>query len=124
MEKRKILIVDDEEKFGRMVKMVLDATGSYEAGIECRGRHAVAACRAFKPDLVFLDIAMPDMDGSEVAGILKEDPELKNIPVVFLTAMVAKGEMGPNAKIGGYPFLAKPVSADDIIACLARIFKK
>ncbi len=124
MEKKKILIVDDEEKFGRMVKMILDATGKYDVKIEPRGRLALSTCRGFRPDLIFLDISMPDMDGSEVAAHLKEDPTTKNIPVIFLTGMVARAETGPNAKSGNYPIMAKPVTADELIQAIEKNLRK
>ncbi|MBI4550479.1 MAG: response regulator [Candidatus Omnitrophica bacterium] len=120
MEKKKILIVDDEEKFGRMIKMLLDATGRYDVKIEPRGAQAIPTVRLFKPDLVFLDISMPDMDGAEVAARLKEDAVLKAIPVIFLTGMVLREETGPHSKIGGCPVLAKPVSADEIMQAIEK----
>ncbi len=124
MAKKKILIVDDEERFGRMIKMVLDATGQYEVQIEASGKKAIPAARAFQPDLIFLDISMPDMDGVEVANQLKEDPRFKAVPILFLTGTVLKDETGPESKSGTFPILAKPVSADEIIKAIEKNLKK
>lgn len=124
MAKRKILIVDDEQRFARMIKMVLDATGQYEVQIEASGKKAMEASRAFQPDLVFMDISMPDMDGVEVATQIRESPAFKAIPIIFLTGTVLKAETGPGSKSGGFPIMAKPVSADEIIKAIEKNLKK
>lgn len=124
MEKKKILMVDDEPRFGRMVQMILEASGKYEVKIESRGSMALATSRSFRPDLVLLDIMMPDMDGSEVASKFKEDPVLRSTPVILLTGVVAKGETEPGTKISGYPILAKPVSAEEILQAIEQTLKK
>ena len=124
MEKKKILIVDDEERFGRMLKLVLDATGRYEVEIQTTGKGALMAVRTFQPNLVFLDISLPDMDGAEVVEKLKEDPRFKTLPIIFLTGMVLKAETGPNSKSGGYPVIAKPVSADELIKAIEKNLKR
>ena len=124
MEKKRILIVDDEEKFARMVQVILEGTGKYEVRMEIRGKIAFQAARDFHPDLILLDIAMPDVDGAEVASQLREDQTLRNVPVVFLTAMVARSEVGPDSKIGGHPFIAKPVSAQELLQGIEKNLRK
>ena len=83
---------------------------------------ALQAAREFKPDLMLLDVMMPDMSGDEVSAQLREDEELSNIKYVFMTAIVTKDEteaMGSN--IGGNEFLAKPVKTDELIATIERV---
>ena len=76
---------------------------------------------AFKPDLIFLDLIMPDMEGSMAAHYLRADPELKNIPIVYLTATVTQEEVGPNGGvINGEAFLAKPVTTKQLSHCIAN----
>lgn len=116
MVKKKILIIDDEESFTRVVKLNLEAIGRYEVRIENKGSLGLKAAQEFKPDLIFLDIFMPDEDGSEVALQLKEDYAVKKIPVVFLTAAVRKEEAkASSGVIGGHPFLAKPVTVQELV---------
>ena len=116
MEKKKILIVDDEENFTKMVKLNLEETGEYTVKIENNSNNAFMAAKEFKPDLILLDIMMPGMDGGDVASELKTDNVLKDIPVVFLTAIVKEDEMdSQDGSIGGHPFIAKPVSAEDLV---------
>lgn len=119
--KKKILVVDDEASMTRMLKRNLESTGKYEVRTENSGNAAVAAARAFRPDFILLDVMMPDMDGGQIAACLKEDKELQNIPVVFLTAIVKKEETAPTGgDIGGCEYLAKPVKAEDLVACIER----
>ncbi len=120
--KKRILVVDDEPALTRMLKMNLERAGDYEVRTENQGAMAVAAVREFWPDLIFLDVMMPDMSGDEVSQQLREDPVLAGIKVVFMTAIVTKAEtseMGGN--IGGNEFLAKPVKTEELIATIERV---
>jgi len=119
MEKKRILIIDDEASFTRMVKLNLEKTGAFEVREENRATNAVASAREFKPDLILLDVIMPAMDGGDVAAQIRNDRHLKGTPIVFLTATVSQreaGEAGLNS--GGALFLAKPVSLENLIHCL------
>jgi CheY-like chemotaxis protein len=125
MEKKKILIVDDEEGFTHTIKLNLEASGRYEVREENRGALALATAKAYQPDLILLDIIMPDKDGSLVAIELKEDAATKNIPVVFLTVVVKKQETdGACSVIGGHPFIAKPVNVRDLTGCIEQYMRK
>ncbi|KPK98087.1 MAG: histidine kinase [Omnitrophica WOR_2 bacterium SM23_72] len=124
MDKKKILIIDDEVAFTRMIKLNLEATGRYEVSEENKGAQGVAAAKEARPDLILLDIIMPDLDGTTVATQLKEDPATKDIPVVFLTVVVQKKEIEDSGNIiGGYPFIAKPVNMEELIGCLSKYIK-
>ena len=119
--KKRILVVDDEPALTKVVKMNLERTGDYEVRTENQGSKTVDAAREFKPDLIFLDVMMPDMSGDEVSAQLREDPELAKIKQIFMTAIVTRDEtdaMGSN--IGGNEFLAKPVKKEELIATIER----
>lgn len=119
MDARKILIIDDEENFAAMVKMNLEEVGGYTVLTESKGLNAVSTVRQFKPDMIFLDIIMPDLSGVDVFADLKRDPLLSKIPVVFLTAIVSDKEVeNKQGLIGGRPFLAKPVTTEKLIECI------
>jgi len=120
MNKKRLLIVDDESGFTRLLKLTLEKTGNYIVREENDGTNAWLAARDFRPDLIFLDIVMPKIDGGDVAQQIRSDPMLENVPIVFLTAIVAQRET--RNEIGGFPFLAKPVSLDAITKCLAEHF--
>jgi two-component system OmpR family response regulator len=116
---RRILLVDDEVGITRGLAIYLTENGDCEVRVENRGSHAIAAAREFRPDLIFLDIVMPDAEGGTIAAAIKNDPSLKATPVVFLTALVSQRESrGGLTEIGGHPFLAKPVDPDAVLACI------
>ena len=119
---KKILLVDDEIALTRMMKLVLDRTGKFEVFTENDGSKAVAAVRKFRPDIIFLDVMMPEMSGDAIAQELREDKELADIPVVFLTAIVSKQETDTlGSIIGGNRFLAKPVKAEDLLKLIDEL---
>ena len=121
MKKRRVLLVDDDARITRGLAMYLDAHGSCDVRVENAGRRAVTAAREFRPDVIFLDIVMPDADGGTIAAEIKADPVLRNTPVVFLTALVTQhATHGVQAQIGGHPFLAKPVDPDLVLACIDK----
>jgi len=119
MPKKKILIIDDAEDFTFLVKKNLEKTGKYEVRTECKGSHGFIAARKFKPDLILLDISMPDLDGGLVYSQLEKGADTKNIPIVFLTALAADNGVGvPINTISGRPVIAKPADMDQIIICI------
>ena len=120
--KKRILVVDDEVALTRIIKLNLERTGNYEVRTENMGSMAVPAAKEFKPDLIFLDVMMPDMGGEDVVALFKEDPVLSNIALVFLTAIVTKEEtQSKETDIGGNLFLAKPVKTEELIATIERV---
>ena len=106
---KRILIVDDEAGFTRLLKLTLEATKRYLVKEENDGSRALATARQFHPDLVLLDIVMPKLDGGDVARQIAADPMLKEVKIIFLTAIVSQKEAHAGG-IGGFPFVAKPVS--------------
>jgi CheY-like chemotaxis protein len=122
VNKKRILLVDDEPALTRMMRLNLEQTGRYEVREENRGASALAAAREFMPHLIFLDVMMPDMGGDEVAEALDEDPMLQRITYVFLTAIVTKRETGTGAaEISGKTFLAKPVRRDELLSVVEQL---
>ena len=107
---RRILIVDDEAGFTRLLKITLEGTKRYIVKEENDGSQALVTAHAFRPDLVLLDIVMPKMDGGDVARQIASDPILKDVKIIFLTAIVSQREAAGVGGIGGFPFMAKPVS--------------
>ncbi len=121
MRKKRILIVDDEKGFTHMLKLNLEKTGEYEVYTENSGAKGLEAAKEVKPDIIFLDIIMPDMPGNQVAAQLETEPDLKHIPIVFVTALVSKNEaVTDSCTISGRPFMAKPIGIEDIRDCIQR----
>jgi len=121
-QKTRVLVVDDEASITRMIKLNLEKTGDYEVWTENEGCRAVEAARKFMPDIIFLDVMMPDLQGNIVAEQLEENPELRDIKRVFLTAIVTREETADGGnEIGGNHFLAKPVNTQDIIRMIKKV---
>ena len=119
-ERRRILIVDNDPNTTHLVKVLLEKTGHYlvlEENDATRARHSA---RNFRPDLILLDVVMPETDGGEVAAQIEADPELHNTPIVFLTALVTRAEARSGLNIQGHPFLAKPVSIPELINAIEQ----
>ena len=114
-ERRRILIVDSDPNTTHLVKVLLERTGRYLVFEENDATKAHQSARNFRPDLILLDIVMPETDGGEIAAQVEADPELHNTPIVFLTALVTRAEAKSGLHIQGHPFLAKPVSIPELI---------
>jgi CheY-like chemotaxis protein len=125
MSKKRILVIDDEPSITRLLKLNLEQTGLYEVREENFSTQALDAAREFKPDLVISDVMMPEVGGGEVAALLREDPALRRVPVIFLTAAVRKEELGgPEAVIAGRLYIAKPLDVKSLLAAIERTLAK
>jgi CheY-like chemotaxis protein len=119
----KLLIVDDEPDAVLILAKTLSARG-YEVTTAGRGQQAIMLARAEKPDLILLDILMPDMDGTQVAAALQEDPTTRDIPVIFLTCLITKKtqEIGSRYHDAGrYVFMSKPYDLDNLLTEINRL---
>jgi CheY-like chemotaxis protein len=114
-EKRRILIVDDDPDSTHLVKILLEKTGNYIVLEENNAAKAQGSARNFKPDVILLDIMMPETDGVEVATQIEADPELQRTPIIFLTALVTEPEIKAGLRIEGHQSLAKPINIPELI---------
>ena len=122
MSNKKILIVDDEVNLTKMLKLNLDETGIYDVMTLNKASQAMDSIRNFMPDVILLDIMMPEQMGNEIADKITSDPALANMKIIFLTALVTKAE-APNAgrEIAGRRFLAKPVKTEALLSCIEEV---
>jgi len=114
-EKACILIIDNNHDFTHSAKVALERTGRYFVAEENDASKAHQTAQGLQPDLILLDIVMPETDGGEVAARIQSDPTLHRIPIVFLTALVTKAEGRSGLQIQGHPFLAKPITLPELI---------
>ena len=115
MQKRKILIVDDEAGITRMVKLALEQTGHYEVFEENKSPRALDAAKIYSPDLVILDVTMPDMDGTEVAKAIRADEKTKDLPIIFLTATVTREESHGDGWRENVIYIRKPATLPELL---------
>jgi CheY-like chemotaxis protein len=125
MDKKRILIIDDEAEAARLLKSNLEQTGCYEARIENRPEDAMSTALAFKPHLMLLDVLMPRMFGGDLAAGLRANSELSAIPIIFLTAAIRKSKIAEHeGVITGAPVIAKPATVEEIIKCIEQYLPK
>lgn len=120
--KSKILIVDDEKNIVLFLRELLLSTGRYEVETAFSGRDGFEKAHTFLPDLILLDVMMPDFGGDQFADEAKSDPKLCNTPIIFLTGIVTKEEISPSHQAaGGYAYLAKPVThLEELTTCIEK----
>jgi len=115
MMTKRILVVDDEPSVTRNLKLNLESDGGFDVFTENHAANVLTAARIFRPDLILLDVMMPDMDGGDVAARLRADPLLLDTPIIFLTALVSNEETNGHEMLSGAEtFLAKPVDIGEL----------
>ena len=117
---RRILVVDNDFNTTRLIKILLEKTGNYFVLPENNATKAHQTARDFRPDLILLDIVMPEIDGGEVAARLGNDPELRQTPIIFLTALVTEAEAKSGLQIDGHSFLAKPINISELVGAIEQ----
>jgi len=118
----KILIVDDEVDILITLKDALEYEGPYTVKTVSDSRNALARALEFRHDLVILDIKMPYKDGGQVASEMRDTNELRDVPVLFLTAVMSRDEeMHQHAYAEQEHILIKPVSIDKIIETIQKL---
>lgn len=119
---KKILIVDDEEHLRLLLEQTLEELvdeGDVELLSAADGREAVEMIREYRPDLVFLDVMMPNMNGHEVCEQVAGDEQTREMPIVLLTAMGQDLDRRRGLELGACRYMTKPFDPDDILE-LAR----
>lgn len=109
-----VLVVDDNPT---NLDILVDTLSSeYRLGVAKSGARAIAYVQAHQPDLVLLDIMMPEMDGYDVCLHLKQAPETRDVPVIFITAMNEAGQVAHGFEVGAVDYVTKPFHASEVLA--------
>jgi two-component system OmpR family response regulator len=117
----RLLVVDDEPNILELLATSLRFAG-FEVTTATNGREALAAARSFRPDLVVLDVMMPDMDGFDVVRRMRG--EGASVPVLFLTARDATEDKVAGLTVGGDDYVTKPFSLEEIIARIRAVLRR
>ena len=117
--KKTILVAEDDSKNMTLLRDVLQASG-YRTIEASDGKQCVELAKASKPDLILMDIQMPEIDGLESTRILKADATTSNIPVIALTAYAMKGDKERILQAGCDVYLAKPVDIKELLKEVAK----
>lgn len=117
-----ILVVDDEERNVKLLQTLLQAEG-YATISALNGREALAAAVSSRPDLILLDIMMPDMDGFETVAQLKADPRTRQVPVIMVTALDDRDTKQRALLAGAEEFLSKPIVRADLTVRVRNLLR-
>lgn len=124
MDIKRILIIDDEVNFGRLIKLNLELTGGFKVSTATSGRQGIELAKKVKPDLILLDIFMPEMDGFETLERLKKDKDTTGIPVVMLTAKGDEVSMTRVMQLCGKLYITKPIESSELKAKIEWVLKR
>jgi type IV pilus assembly protein PilB len=123
-QKNKILVVEDDVIMRKLITRILLNEGSYDVNEATNGRVALKMMEAEKPDLMILDLMMPEMDGFEVLKNVRNDKKLENLPVIVLTALDDKVSHLKSLERGGDDFLTKPFDNNILLAHVEALFRR
>ncbi|HEX2526666.1 MAG TPA: response regulator [Geminicoccus sp.] len=104
----RVMYVDDEEDLRSIVEMSLQMVGGMEVHLCTSGQEALARLPEIRPDLVLLDVMMPNMDGLQTLEAIRATPDFANLPVVFMTAKIRPTEVARLRDLGAADVIAKP----------------
>ncbi len=119
----KILIAEDEPDIRELVAFMLRFAG-YEVMAASNGEEAVQAATRDIPDLVLMDVRMPRMTGYDACRLMKANPDLHDVPVVFLSAKGQESEIQTGLEAGAEEYLLKPFSPDELTSRVKTILSK
>jgi len=120
MDRRRILVVDDEERMVRFIRMNLEHDG-FQVGEAFNGKQAIQRIRDFNPDLILLDVMMPDLDGFEVLETIRE---FSNVPVIMLTAKGEEDDRVRGLEIGADDYITKPFSPRELVVRVKAVLRR
>ena len=117
---KRILLIDDHKTVFRLLEAIVRIKGYKLLYADC-GQQGIVAAREEQPDLILLDVMMPDLDGFKVCQYLKESEETKHIPVMFLTARGAEDDLALGRKAGADGFMTKPFQTMEVLNQVEKI---
>jgi len=123
MSKERILVVEDNMDTYELVHFILEKKG-YETFLAVNGRDGVNAALKQKPDLIIMDMSMPEMDGWTATSLIKKDPQTSSIPLVALTAHALPGDRQRAMDAGCDEYITKPMDLDELLEAIQYWVKK
>lgn len=120
---KKILVVDDETDVTELLAYTLRAKGFTVEALNDPNR-SIGVARTFMPDLVILDVMMPDLNGIQICRMLRADAKLKKVPVIFLTAKAEEGDRIQGLETGADDYLCKPFSTKELVLRIQTILRR
>ena len=123
MQIRKVLLVEDDEDIQKVARISLQFRGGWEVSLAANGEECLAQVESDRPDLILLDCMMPKLDGYETCRRLKQNPSLRHIPVIFLTAKAQEAEVKKGLSLGAIGYLIKPFNPMSLVSEIEQIIQ-
>lgn len=123
MSKKTALVVEDQAPFREFLEVTLTKLG-FDVVTALTGKKAIDRAKEHKPDLVFLDIMLPDMDGYKICNTLRDTPEMALTPIVFISALGTQKHIDKAMAAGATDYLVKPLGMEDIKDIVGQYFGK
>lgn len=123
MQGKKLLLIDDEPAIQTLVRLVMEADG-WQVLVASEGARGLTLAREEQPDVILLDVALPDVSGLEICRQLKADPATSSVPVAMLTAMAQETDRRAAMALGADDYVTKPWRPVALIARVAGLMEK
>lgn len=123
MVPKQIVLIEDDPDIQKMVKLALSFTAGAEVTAAGNGASGLEMVRSRRPGLVLLDVMLPDTDGYALIKLLKADPDIREIPVIFLSARAQAAEIQEGLALGAAGYLVKPFDPMQLAAEIDRILQ-
>lgn len=120
VDTKRVLICDDDPVILRLLEVNLELEG-YQVLSAHNGQEALEIARTELPDLIVLDIMMPRLNGYETAGVIKDNPDTRDIPIVFLSARTQQSDIDRGRAYGVEEYLTKPFDPGDLLEVVERL---
>jgi len=119
--KRKVLVVDDDPDLVDLIVAVLDADRRFETRVATNGFEAGMMVKEYKPDIIVLDVMLPDINGKEVCVRVRNDDSLENVKIICISGMVERNKIKELKEAGADFFLQKPFETDELLAHMCQL---
>src|SRR5256886_15295283 len=119
----KVLLLEDEQDVAELIRYNLVKEG-YDVLVSCNGAEALRLAREHRPDVILLDIMVPQLSGWEVGGRLKKDPDVAQIPVIMVSGRVEEGDKVLGFEVGADDYVTKPFSPRELIARIRAVLRR
>ena len=113
--KRKALVVDDDEELVELIRDVLEQDGRFEVRVANNGFDAGMMVKEYRPDIIVLDVMLPDINGKEVCQRVRSDSALEDVKIICISGMVEKDKIEDLKEAGANDFLQKPFEIEDLV---------
>ncbi|RLB70304.1 MAG: two-component system response regulator [Deltaproteobacteria bacterium] len=120
---KKILIVEDEESLLKLESILLTTKGYLVQGATT-GLAALEAIASETPDLILLDIMLPELDGFEVCKQIKKNPQTRHIPIIFLSAKKTPEDLARSKEVGGDQYITKPFKSARVMEAIEKLLER